>query len=130
MNNKWFYNHLKWTIILTLLHDRFIFIFAAGSWRAADDGDEEIFELRSSGDVPWREHLAQASSSPSANAPSTTTTTVSLQSHPRTHATLSLPLSFSQSQPLAQTSATTTETETSLLGNKFGSRFVIFSHFS
>lgn len=100
----------------------FMKISTAGSWCAADDGDEEIIELRSCGDVPWRKHLTEAESPPPTKpvAPDTTTT-VSVQSHPRVHT--SLPLSYSQSQSLAQTSASNAETETDLSEYQHGSRF-------
>ncbi|XP_063985282.1 glutamate receptor ionotropic, kainate 1-like isoform X2 [Diachasmimorpha longicaudata] len=96
----------------------------AGSWCTTDDRDEEIIELRSSGDMPWREHLAQASPSSSAGPITTTdtTTTVCVQSNTNAHTSLSLPLTFSQSQSFAQTSTTTTEAEESLIGHQFRSR--------
>ncbi|XP_028981864.1 glutamate receptor ionotropic, kainate 2 [Diachasma alloeum] len=96
----------------------------AGSWCATDDRDEEIIELRSSGDMPWREHLAQASPSSSTGPiPATdTTTTVCVQGNTNAHTSLSLPLTFSQSQSFAQTSVTTAEAEESLIGHQFRPR--------
>ncbi|XP_057338869.1 glutamate receptor ionotropic, kainate 2-like isoform X1 [Microplitis mediator] len=117
MRSRRCFSHQETTYIPTIEIPR----LNAGSWCAADDGDEEIIELRSSGDVPWREHLAEAeySASSTANAPNTTTT-ISVQSHPCTHT--SLPLSYSQSQPFAQTSSTNVETETDMSEHQHGSR--------
>ncbi|XP_011303622.1 glutamate receptor ionotropic, kainate 2 isoform X2 [Fopius arisanus] len=96
----------------------------AGSWCATDDRDEEIIELRSSGDLSWRGHLAQASSSSSAVpvTADTTTTTVCVQSNTNAHTSLSLPLTFSQSQSFAQAPTATTEAEESLIGHRFRPR--------
>ncbi|XP_036146418.1 glutamate receptor ionotropic, kainate 2 isoform X2 [Monomorium pharaonis] len=98
-----------------------------GGWCVVDDGDEEIIELRSN--VPWREHLAQASPSSSSSAAATATTaaiatTATVQSQPHAHASHALPLTFTSSQPsLAQTPSTSAETETRLFGHHLGSRY-------
>ncbi|XP_050461833.1 glutamate receptor ionotropic, kainate 2 [Cataglyphis hispanica] len=102
----------------------------AGGWCVVDDGDEEIIELRSG--VPWRKHLAQASSSSSSSTTATTTaaatsaaisTTATVQSHSHAHASHTLPLTFTPTQsPCAQTPSTSAETETGLFGHHLGSR--------
>ena len=94
--------------------------FLAGNWCISDDGDEEIIELRSSDSGPYREHLAQASSSTSSTAPTF------VQKYPHAHASYTLPLTppQSQSQSYAQTS-TSPEAETRLFRHHCGSRFVI-----
>ncbi|KAH0568167.1 hypothetical protein KQX54_019240 [Cotesia glomerata] len=117
MRSRRCFSHQETTYIPTIEIPR----LNAGSWCAADDGDEEIVELRSCGDVPWRKHLTEAESPPPTKpvAPDTTTT-VSVQSHPHVHTSLSL--SYSQSQSLAQTSASNAETETDLSEYQHGSR--------
>ncbi|XP_029664955.1 glutamate receptor ionotropic, kainate 2-like [Formica exsecta] len=104
----------------------------AGGWCVVDDGDEEIIELRSG--VPWRKHLAQASSSSSSSTTATTaaaatsatiatTATATVQSHSHAHASHTLPLTFTPTQsPCAQTPSTSAETETGLFGHHLGSR--------
>ncbi|XP_072754831.1 glutamate receptor ionotropic, kainate 2 isoform X2 [Anoplolepis gracilipes] len=106
----------------------------AGGWCVVDDGDEEIIELRSG--VPWRKHLAQASSSSSSSTTTTTTATATatsaaiattatatVQSHSYAHASHTLPLTFTPTQsPCAQTPSTSTEAETGLFGHHLGSR--------
>ncbi|XP_043271960.1 glutamate receptor ionotropic, kainate 2 isoform X2 [Venturia canescens] len=103
-----------------------------GGWCIADDGDEEIIELRSSGSVPWREHLAQAScSAPSSAttaaataiaASAATATTIGVSGYSHAHTSHTLPLPFPQSQSHAQTSTTTPEDETGFFGHYSGSR--------
>lgn len=109
-------------------------VILAGGWCIADDGDEEIIELRSSGSVPWREHLAQASCSASSStataaataiaASAAAATTIGVSGYTHAHTSHTLPLPFPQSQSHAQTSTTTPEDETGFFGHYSGSRSV------
>lgn len=103
--------------------------FAAGGWCAADDGDEEIIELRSNdGGARDRGHLAQASPSASSAtiAAAATATADHLPQHSHAHSSHTLPLALPQSQSFAQTSAAaaTAEAETSLFRHRLGSRYI------
>ncbi|XP_015590345.1 glutamate receptor ionotropic, kainate 2 isoform X11 [Cephus cinctus] len=87
----------------------------AGSWYVADDGDEEVIELRSGVVSSRREHLAQASLPPPP---------IAAIQNPHAHASHTLPLTHpqSQSQSYAQTPTTPTEAETRFFRHRPGSR--------
>ncbi|XP_020711610.2 glutamate receptor ionotropic, kainate 2 isoform X9 [Athalia rosae] len=105
----------------------------AGGWGVADDGDEEVIELRSShmqGSWTGRgEHLAQASSSsattamqnPDAHSPTATApvTSTPAPSHTRASLARARPLSHAHAQT---SSATPAEAETGLFRHRVGSR--------
>ncbi|XP_048513707.1 glutamate receptor ionotropic, kainate 1 isoform X2 [Athalia rosae] len=104
-----------------------------GGWGVADDGDEEVIELRSShmqGSWTGRgEHLAQASSSsattamqnPDAHSPTATApvTSTPAPSHTRASLARARPLSHAHAQT---SSATPAEAETGLFRHRVGSR--------
>ncbi|XP_024938039.1 glutamate receptor ionotropic, kainate 2 isoform X4 [Cephus cinctus] len=87
----------------------------SGSWYVADDGDEEVIELRSGVVSSRREHLAQASLPPPP---------IAAIQNPHAHASHTLPLTHpqSQSQSYAQTPTTPTEAETRFFRHRPGSR--------
>ncbi|XP_044011017.1 glutamate receptor ionotropic, kainate 1 isoform X3 [Aphidius gifuensis] len=112
----------------------------AGNWCPTNDGTEEIIELRTSGDMPWREHLAQATSTPASSAITTASTTpttatatftttptptpisMPCQSNTRSSLSLSLPLTQSQSQSFTQTSTSIIETKKNRTRHQSSSR--------
>ncbi|XP_031780327.1 glutamate receptor ionotropic, kainate 2 isoform X2 [Nasonia vitripennis] len=98
----------------------------AGGWCAADDGDEEIIELRSNdGGARERGHLAQASPSASSATIAAAAAAADLPQHSHAHSSHTLPLALPQSQSFAQTSAAAAaaaEAETSLFRHRLGSR--------
>ncbi|XP_046492859.1 glutamate receptor ionotropic, kainate 2 isoform X1 [Neodiprion pinetum] len=101
----------------------------AGGWGVADDGDEEVIELRSSGHMQggWTsrgEHLAQASSSSATSAlhqnhPLDAHSPTPAAPHPRASHPRPRPLSHSHAQA---SSASTPEAEAGLFRHRLGSR--------
>ncbi|XP_046435820.1 glutamate receptor ionotropic, kainate 1 isoform X1 [Neodiprion fabricii] len=101
----------------------------AGGWGVADDGDEEVIELRSSGHMQggWTsrgEHLAQASSSSATsglhqNHPLDAHSPTPAPPHPRASHPRPRPLSHSHAQA---SSASTPEAEAGLFRHRLGSR--------